>query len=212
MKLAERNCILVDTPKDCAQLIIETVGLEASSINMYEPGFGRGNFMLAMLLQGVRSVCGIEQDHAMVQAAKSNLWAYRSRVDFLEHENMLPFVIPRGVNLVYCYLMHGLTELLFAKTILENNADPCYFVSHNYPLVLPLGPDTLQPNKTITQYHNWAEYPPYSQLYIYEITPHLRTCFVAVSRKILAEFRKNSVDGPLELKRKIYCGSRSHCP
>lgn len=213
MKLAERNCILVETPLSAADSVLAMLGNDQLPrvIDLYEPGCGEGAFMQEMLTLGVHSVFGIDKDPELIRRAKSNLWPHRKSVESLEQGDMLAIPVPRNANLVYCYLMHGLTELMFAKTLLENCAETCYFVSHNYPMAFPgiegSVSHVLEPHKVVTNFYNWSDYPPYSRLYLYTITKARRESSSGLARAMLKEFREGTKPSWVPPKANIYLGS-----
>ena len=159
------NCIHVATPHYTVEAIFSMFPIRHKTI--YEPGCGDAVVLQGAVMRGAGQVYGIDSDALLINKARERIGT-ASHI-YLRSEDMLAFTPGHKIDLLYCYLMHGLTEKVVQHLIANDQRD-FTVISHNYPMWMPNSVwDTqiFQPHRRI--YNGLDKYPPYSLLYYYEV-------------------------------------------
>lgn len=155
------NCIFIPTPKSTIKAIIDSIDINNKVV--YEPGCGNGDFLKACLIAGAKHVYGSEPNadldcHKMNKLANATIYCQK-------HEEVPEYSL-KGIDYVYCYLMHGMTESIVESLLGFNKKFT--LISLNYPI--PFWRDSIIPiEPSIRIQHEVKTYPPYSLIYNYQI-------------------------------------------
>lgn len=158
------NCIHIETPPETIATVLKMYDVRDKVV--YEPGCGVGRFLQFAEADHASFVYGCEMNPDLATVTRKRLAGKRH---IISERDMLHFIPLRNVDLVYCYLMHGLTERLI-KHLIAHNHDNFTVISHNYPVWLGLGTMYSEGFRPVEElFHGLDKYPPYSLLYRYEV-------------------------------------------
>ena len=171
------KCIYVKTPARTIEAVLGLVDVKGKVV--YEPGCGSGEFLVAASTRGASIVVGTETNKELQSKAIAQFNGFDHACWSIQKDTSMLDYCP-SVDVVYCYLMHGLTEsVLRVLTRFQPFRNKSFtLISHNYPLVnleTSKQANTFVPTHIIL--HNLNDYPPYSLLYRYRISLGIATAF-----------------------------------
>lgn len=140
---------------------------------VYEPGCGDGSLLAACAAREAK-VIGCENNPILASMAMRTLWPWRRQAEIYETDMLSNQFYINHADMVYCYLMHGLTEKLVNHLLAHGWYDGT-LVSHNYPLITNYSGAKKSYGKLIKPiheaiiYHGLDKYPPYSILSFYRV-------------------------------------------
>lgn len=155
------NCIHIETPDTTIAAVLALYDVRDKVV--YEPGCGTARFLQVANRRGASAVFGSESNLELIGVARRRLPFSGPK---LAMHDMLEFVPSLHIDLLYCYLMHGLTEKVI-KHLVAHDQHNFTVISHNYPIYMGNPMITRGPAKTI--WHGLDKYPPYSLLYKYKV-------------------------------------------